>query len=94
MDLRFEIGVPDYPLDHNGEVQAVAIRGEKGRDLGLRRVPLDEMLAQREALPAMRAVPTAGSVGTGFSLKHAAAGAADYAFWKVLGWKTGSQSMA
>jgi hypothetical protein len=45
------------------------------------------------ALNSMYAVPVAGSVGTGFAIKHAVAGAADNVFWRVSGWKTISKDI-
>ena len=43
---------------------------------------------------AIRATVTDGSSGTGFTLNHPSAGAADYVFWKVLGWKVTSNAAA
>jgi hypothetical protein len=39
------------------------------------------------ALGAMRVTVTDGSSGTGFSIKHASAGASDKVYWKILGWR-------
>ena len=40
----------------------------------------------------MRTTVTDGSSGTGFSINHAAAGASDYVFFKVIGWKCATRA--
>jgi hypothetical protein len=42
----------------------------------------------------MRTTVTDGSTGTGFSINHAAAGATDYVFYKVIGWKCATRASA
>jgi len=44
------------------------------------------------ALGNMRTTVTDGSSGTGFSINHAAAGATDYVFYKVIGWKCATRA--
>ncbi len=56
--LRFEIGVGSYPVKHTGDVIAVEIVGEKGRNLPLRKLTTPEIIAEHDKLPAVRGVPT------------------------------------
>lgn len=57
-------------------------------------IVFEPMRSSTRLLGSMYAIPTVGSVGTGFSINHALAGANDYVFWRLLGWKTGSVSPA
>jgi hypothetical protein len=50
-------------------------------------IQLTPMETTARALGAMYAVPVDHATGTGFSIKHAVAGAGNYVAWKVLGWK-------
>lgn len=55
--MQFEIGKPDYPFAHLGEILGGAIEGERERDLPLLLVDLPQMVTLREQNPHMRAVP-------------------------------------
>jgi hypothetical protein len=55
--MQFEIGRPDYPLEHQGEILGGVIAGEKRKDLPLRLVTMERMTAEHKAFPSLRGVP-------------------------------------
>ncbi len=56
--MKLEIGVPDYPLRHIGEIRGAAIRGRKaGRDIALILVNMPAMTDRHKTLPNVRGLP-------------------------------------
>jgi len=57
-------------------------------------ISIEPWTQSARALGSMMATVTDGSSGTGFTIRHATAGASDYVLWKVIGWKVTSRASA
>jgi hypothetical protein len=57
-------------------------------------IPWNATAMALEASGGFRTTVVRDITGTGFDIKHAAAGATDYVFWKVLGWKVAQREQA
>jgi hypothetical protein len=55
--MKFSIGQPDYPFRHVGDIRGALIAGQKGRDLKLILLDMEEMREMQAKLPNVRGVP-------------------------------------